>query len=400
MTLSKYQQNIETSVACLVQMGDCMIDSYNQVCPTQKAVGMYNMLLAARNVCSQVTRAVRFQEMSILDVASTKVMYARYQLATFLTSLEQSDCDLGISYSYNGKSPMLVDPEEIVDEENLDLLFPEMERTSGFASTRKFLIGRAKDLYFALVDCLKLVLDKLMILVSDHKKLKHDPELRMARMEAMERNFFKNVWPKEKAWLLGRIEDELRDEVNAGITEVKILKKFMRKLKEENEAFSMKESLQHINEIRENREEVARELVVGCDDLSFEDVMSHLRYRESMKLLKDRIELIKLQAPCDAYQGKLFTSMAAYELAKMLCKAFYDYVGVDKKVKAAFICAAMTDFKLIIDDGSNTRLKVEFLNKELIGPNDKLLNKDDISKPLRSCTGKPFCCIDENNLRD
>ena len=220
MCLDFIENSIATSVEYLVNVGSCMNDSYNQMCPTQKAVGMYNMLLAARNVCSQVTRAVRFQEMSILDVASTKVMYARYQLATFLTSLEQSDCDLGISYSYNGKSPMLVDPEKIVDEENLDLLFPEMERTSGFENIRKFLIGRAKDLYFALVDCLKMVLEKLMILVSDHKRLKHDPELRMARMEAMERNFFKNVWPKEKAWLLGRIEDELRDEVNVGITEV------------------------------------------------------------------------------------------------------------------------------------------------------------------------------------
>ena len=398
MCLDFIENGIATSVEYLVNVGSCMNDSYNQMCPTQKAVGMYNMLLAARNVCSQVTRAVRFQEMSILDVASTKVMYARYQLATFLTSLEQSDCDLGISYSYNGKSPMLVDPEEIVDEENLDLLFPEMERTSGFENIRKFLIGRAKDLYFALVDCLKMVLDKLMILVSDHKKLKHDPELRMARMEAMERNFFKNVWPKEKAWLLGRIEDELRDEVNAGVTEVKILTKFMRKLKEENEAFSMKESLQHINEIRENREEVARELVVGCDDLSFEDVMSHLRYRESMKLLKDRIELIKLQAPCDAYQGRLFVNNAAYQVAKMLGRFFYNYVGFDKKVKAAFSCAAMMDAGMIIEE-NNARLMAEFINNEWLGENDGLVKDDDITKPLRKCAKRPFCTIDENNLR-
>ena len=238
-----------------------------------------------------------------------------------------------------------------------------------------------------------------MILVSDHKKLKHDPELRMARMEAMERNFFKNVWPKEKAWLLGRIEDELRDEVNAGITEVKILKKFMRKLKEENEAFSMKESLQHINEIRENREEVARELVVGCDDLSFEDVMSHLRYRESMKLLKDRIELIKLQAPCDAYQGKLFTSMAAYELAKMLGKAFYNYVGFDKKRKAGFIYASFKDLKIIQDNENNARLMAEFINTEWLSDNDDDIKDDDITRPLRKCDGRPFCSLDEDNLR-
>ena len=85
MCLDFIENGIATSVEYLVNVGSCMNDSYNQMCPTQKAVGMYNMLLAARNVCSQVTRAVRFQEMSILDVASTKVMYARCQLATFLT---------------------------------------------------------------------------------------------------------------------------------------------------------------------------------------------------------------------------------------------------------------------------------------------------------------------------
>lgn len=385
-------------MACLVQMGDCMRDSYNQMCPTQKAVGMYNLLLAARNVSSQVTRAVRFQENSILEVASSEVFYAKNQLSTLLTFLEQSDFDLGISYSYNGKSPMLVDPEEIVDEENLDFLFPEMERIDGFTIVRKVLIGREQYIYSALIDCLKAVLDKLMILVSDHKKLKRDPELIMARMEATERYFFKNVWPKEKAKLLSMIDDELKDETNVGKAEVQILRKYIRKLKDENETFCKKESLQHINEIRENREEVAMELVVGCIDLSFEDVMNHFQFRESIILLENRIKSIKLQAPCEAYQGKLFVNNAAYQVAKIIGRFFYNYVGFDKKVKAAFSCAAMMDVGMIIED-NNARLMAEFINNEWLGEKDGLVKDDDITKPLRKCAKRPFCTIDENNLR-
>jgi hypothetical protein len=60
----------------------------------------------------------------------------------------------------------------------------------------------------------------------------------------------------------------------------------------------------------------------------------------------------------------------------------------------------MMDFKLMQKDCNNTRLMVEFINNELLGEKDDEVNKDAIIKPLRKCCGKPFCTIDEGNLRD
>lgn len=136
------------------------------------------------------------------------------------------------------------------------------------------------------------------------------------------------------------------------------------------------------------------------NDQTFDDMMRQCQHHASIKLLETRIMTITMKAPCDAYEGKLFTSKAAYELAKLMGKAFYNYVGFDKKIKSSFVCAAMMDFKLMQKDCNNTRLVVDFINNELLGDNDDKVNKDAIIKPLRKCSGKPFCTIDENNLRD
>lgn len=400
MNLEPFQYKLEESISYFVSLGMSMINSYEQICPSLKAVGMFELLLAARNMSCQVTRAVRLQEMSIPEVTRINLVETRGRLQNLLMYFEQSDCDAGITYRYNENSPILIDPEEIVDEENIDLCFPERERSTRFANIRKFLIEDFDSLFKSLIDCVKGVIEKIEKLIRDRKNLMRDSELRMTRLEQMEQYFQKHLWPLQKEKLIGDIKWELSDDDNKGKTETQIIQAKIRILKADHELNSSKATLRHINQIRDDREQVALAVTESRDNLSFEDVMNHFQFRESIILLENRIKSIKLLAPCNAYQGKLFTSMAAYELAKMLGKAFYNYVGFDKKVKAAFVCAALMDTGLMHDEGVNSTLMIDYVNNELLGEKDDLINKDAINKPLRKCCGRRFCTIDENDLRD
>ena len=398
MNLETFQYKLEESISYFVSLGMSMINSYEQICPSLKAVGMFELLLAARNMSCQVTRAVRLQEMSIPEVTRINLVETRGRLQNLLMYFEQSDCDAGITYRYNENSPILIDPEEIVDEENIDLCFPEQERSSKFANIRKFLIEDFDSLFKSLIDCVKGVIEKIEKLIRDRKNLMRDSDLRMARLEQMEQYFQKHLWPLQKEKLIGDIKWELSDDDNKGKTETQIIHAKIRNLKADHELNSPKATLRHINQIRDDREQVALAVTESRDNLSFEDVMNHFQFRESIILLENRIKSIKLLAPCNAYQGKLFVNNAAYQVAKMLGRFFYNYVGFDKKVKAAFSCAAMMDAGMIIEE-NNARLMAEFINNEWLGENDGLVKDDDITKPLRKCAKRPFCTIDENNLR-
>jgi hypothetical protein len=265
-------------------------------------------------------------------------------------------------------------PSEIVDEENLDFKFPECERTQAYANARTLLITKANSHYQEVLACVKGIIVQLERLIDDAKNLRRNPDLRAERTAAMEAYYTKRLWPKHKEQLEARIDAELKDDDNKGLTPTKIIKAMIKDMEADYER---------------NR-----------DEQTFDGMMRLMQHRQSIKYLETRIVAIAMKAPCDAYEGKLFTSKAAYELAKLMGRAFYNYVGFDKKIKSCFICAAMMDFNLMQKDCNNTRLVVEFINNELLGDKDDKVNKDAIIKPLRKCSGKPFCTIDEDNLRD
>ena len=369
-----FEQRLDDAVTYFVNAGMSLNSSYSMLWPTERAMAMYGLLLAGRRLNDMMAQAVRKQECSTVDVTGLDLVEARGQLMNLMAYLEHGDCDMQISYSYSEGSMPIYVPSEIVDEENLDFKFPERERTQAYANARTLLITKANNHYREVLACVKGIIVQLERLIDDAKNLRRNPDLRAERTAAMEAYYTKRLWPKHKEQLEARIDAELKDDDNKGLSLTKIIKAMIKDMEADYER---------------NR-----------DEKTFDGVMRLMQHRQSIKYLETRIVAIAMKAPCDAYEGKLFTSKAAYELAKLMGKAFYNYVGFDKKIKSCFICAAMMDFNLMQKDCNNTRLVVEFINNELLGDKDDKVNKDAIIKPLRKCSGKPFCTIDEDNLRD
>ena len=221
-----------------------------------------------------------------------------------LSYLEHGDCDLQISYSYNqGAIPIYV-PSDIVDEENLDLQFPVYERDKAYTQARALLITKANAHYQEVLNCIKEVIGLLEKLIDDAKNLKRNTELKTERTAAMEAYYTKRLWPIHKVELEARIDAELKDDDNKGLAPIKIIKAMIKHME--------------------------ADYAQNHNDQTFDDMMRQCQHHASIKLLETRIMTITMKAPCDAYEGKLFTSKAAYELAKLMGKAFYNYVGFDR----------------------------------------------------------------------
>ena len=367
------EQRLNDAVNYFMNMGMNLNGSYSELWPTERATAMYALLLAGRRLGAMLAKAVRKQACSVVDVTGLDLVETRGRLLNMASYLEHGDYDLQISYSYNeGAMPIYV-PQEIVEEENLDLQFPVYEREKAYTHARALLITKANTHYQELLSCIKGMIGQLEQLIDDAKNLKRNPELRAERMAAMEAYYTKHLWPQHQAELEAKIDAELKDEDNRGLTPSKIIKAMIK---------AMKADFEHHH-----------------DNQTFSDMMWQCQHRASIKFLETRIEAIALKAPCDAYEGKLFTNKAAYELAKLLGKAFYNYVAFDKKRKASFVHAAMKDLGLVMKEESNAKLMADFINHEYLSDKDDALKDDDVTVPQRKANHHPFCTIDENNLR-
>ncbi len=368
-----FEQRLDDAVTYFLNMGMNLNGSYQELWPTERATAMYALLLAGRRLNTLMAQAVRKQACSVVDVTGLDLVETRGRLLNLLSYLEHGDCDLQISYSYNqGATPIYV-PCDIVEEENLDLQFPVYERSKDYTQARALLITRANAHYQELLSCIKEVIGQLEKLIDDAKNLKRNPELQSERMAAMETYYAKHLWPQHKAELEAQIDAALNDEDNKGLTPTKIIKAMIKDMYADYERHH--------------------------DEQTFDDMMRQCQHRASIKWLNYRIESISLLVLCDAYDGKLFTSKAAYELAKLLGKAFYNYVAFDKKRKASFVHAAMKDLGLVMKDENNAKLMADFINHEYLGDNDDTLKDDDVTVPQRKANHHPFCTLDENNLR-
>ena len=368
-----FEQRLDDAVTYFVNAGMSINHAYSMLWPTERAMAMYGLLLAGRRLSAMMAQAVRKQECSTVDVTGLDLVETRGRMMNLVTYLEHGDCDLQISYSYSEGSMPIYVPSEIVDEENLDFKFPESERTQEYANARTLLITKANNHYQEVIACTKGIIAQLERLIDDAKNLRRNPDLMAERMAAMEAYYTKRFWPKHKAELEARIDAELKDMDNQGLTPTKIIKAMIRDMEADYER--------------------------NHNDQTFEDMMRQCQYRESIKLLEYRIESIALLAPCDAYDGKLFTCKAAYELAKLLGKAFYNYVAFDKKRKASFVHAAMKDLGMVYKEENNAKLMADFINNEYLGEKDEALKDDDVTVPQRKANHHPFCTLDENNLR-
>lgn len=396
MTLEYLQEQLNNSLDHFVSLGEVLNVSYSKLWPTERGMLMYSLLMAGRRLGSLMAEAHRLQEKFIPDVTGLNLIEARGRLMNLMSYLDQGEFDLDIAYSPSENSEAIFDPGEIVSEENLGNLFPAKEQSRDYVNARRLMIESSSINYAELDECIKKVNGRIDDLLVDAKSLKRNKEQRIARYEAMENHYMKTQWREDREQLIIRVRGELQDEDNKGKDEMQIMQALHQDILSEYTVGNDNKTLAFINMNRSDKETCAKLMAEGRDSLSCYDMMNHFRFRESDKLLTNHMNSRNLLMPCEEYQGKLFCNKASYEFAKLIHCAITAYVGFDKKLNAAFLFAAMRDLGLIFDEENNATLMADFIRDEYKADT----SSDTITKPLRKCSGRRFCTIDENNTRD
>lgn len=395
MTLEQLQDKLQSSLEHFVNLGNVLKSSYPTLYPSEQGMMIYSLLIAGRRLATLMKEAQWWQERFIPDVTGIDLVKTRGDLLNLMEYLSQCNCDMEIGFQPSENAEPIFESDEIVDEENRAQYFPPKEQDSVYTKARRLLIESSTDNYVELEAAIKGANTRIENLIDDAKKLKRNKESRMDRYKTMRNFYMKRHWEQDKKMLIARAQGELKDEDNKNEPEVSILENLLQDILADNTLGNNNRTLGSINLQRGDKEVVASMMIDHRGKLSVDDMFAHFRFIESEKLLTDHMNTITLMVKCSDYQGKLFTSKAAYEFAKLIGCAVKNYVGFENKMNAAFLFYAMRDLELVFAEENNATLMRDFLRDEY----EVDISSDTITKPLRKCNGWSFCMIDENNLR-
>ena len=395
MTLEQLQDKLQSSLEHFVNLGNVLKSSYPTLYPSEQGMMIYSLLIAGRRLATIMKEAQWWQERFIPDVTGIDLVKTRGDLLNLMDYLSQCDCDIEIGFLPSENTEPIFESDEIVDEENRAQYFPPKEQDSVYTKARRLLIESSTDNYLELEAAIKGVNTRIENLIDDAKKLKRNKESRMDRYKTMRDFYMKHHWEQDKKMLIARAQGELKDEDNKNEPEVSILENLLQDILADNTLGNNNRTLGGINLQRGDKEVVASMMIDYRGKLSVDDMFAHFRFIESEKLLTDHMNTKMLMVNCSDYQGKLFTSKAACEFAKLIGCAVKNYVGFENKMNAAFLFYAMRDLGLVFVEENNATLMTDFLRDEY----EVDISSDTITKPLRKCNGWSFCMIDEDNLR-
>lgn len=395
MTLEQLQDKLQSSLEHFVNLGNVLKSSYPTLYPSEQGMMIYSLLIAGRRLATLMKEAQWWQERFIPDVTGIELIEARKDLLGVMEYLARCNCDMEIGYQSKIDAEPIFDYDEIIYEENLAQFYPPKEQGIDYTKARKLMIKTSTENFSDLEIAIKDVNNRIDTLLDDAKNLKRNKSSRMERYNTMRDFYMKHHWQQDKKILIVRAEGELRDEDNKDKSEIVILHNLLQDILADNTLGNNNRTLGGINLHRSNEEDVASMMIEGRDKLTVDDMFAHFRFIESEKLLVNHMNTKTLMVNCSDYQGKLFTSKAAYEFAKLIGCAVIKYVGFENKMNAAFLFYAMRDLGLVFVEENNATLMTDFLRDEY----EVDISSDTITKPLRKCNGWSFCMIDEDNLR-
>lgn len=395
MTLEQLQDKLQSSLEHFVNLGNVLKSTYPKLYPSEQGMMIYSLLIAGRRLAMLMKEAQWWQEQFIPDVTGIELIEARKDLLGVMEYLSKCDCDMDIGYKAKEDAEPIFDCDEIIVEENLARFYPPKEQGIDYIKARKLMIKSSIDNYSDLEIAINEVNNRIDTLLDDAKKLKRNKTKQIERYNNMRALYLKCLWEQDKKNLITRAKGELKDEDNKNESEATILQNLLQDILADNTLGNNNRILGGINLQRSNEEVVANMMIEYRDNLNVDDMFAHFRFVESEKLLVDHMNTKTLMVKCSDYQGKLFTSEAAYEFAKLIGGAVKINVGFENKMNAAFLFYAMRDLGLVFGEENNATLMSDFLRDEY----KVEISSDTITRPLRKCDGWSFCMIDEKKLR-
>jgi len=397
---SKEKQNIEKKLNHVIELGESIINMYQQNTCSERAALLLAMTVAVGQVSANLHAVASILRKDLLDpfkidylgyarkIEHLQKIWSEDMKNTPIFHLVQDD-DLG-------SCPFVV-LNDIAHQEDIDynLSIKTVDKDFDLFFTRVGLMENAKVMCETIDKGLLLISKSLRDIIKDNHDIKTNTLQQDERFKWLEKQYVDMMWDDD----LERFISEVKEYVEvSGSKSKRVFQLYLVRMdRTATDPHGIK-ALAELNDHFLAGNSAASFIVDNKDRLSEEDLSNHFKFVKCRKLMVDELEAYDLTGPPDEeYQG-LFTNMAAQELALLLSHTINRYVDFHHNYQYAALQMAMMDLDLVKREGRNSKQMMNFFNQVYLKNANPIRDQTTLTVWISKLLFKKFGTIDSHNL--
>lgn len=391
-------ESVKPQVKQLETLGTLFAQSFDTITLTEKGHMLSMMLTGTRRLKKSIDKANAEQKKTLLLKADFDAREVKGTLNGIIDKLEPyitpPDDDV--------KEELL---EELLDADNAEALLSSDELGGAHQRMRRYLIENYYTIYSKIKDSARKADDVLSDLSQLQWAIEQDKRHRETLWETMLDDYKEEEWPEHEATIIYRIQAEIEDPDNKGMTKEQILAREQKRLEIDHLAEIHKRELKELNQtVKDNKHLPIDVVMKHRGRLQEEDLSDYFCFYYSNSFLRDAQDVLLLRQ--DSEYDLLFFNKAAQEYVERMIPVLKQYGGINDKGHYGILKLVLQDLGLVDPEKANGVQMLDFVNdKMIVDEEDKIPKPDSITKVTRKLNKQTFARLgneglDRTNLND
>lgn len=401
-------ENINANLTHVIDMGNNIIELYQNFTYTELVAQMMAMFAAVNHVAVSIRNVSTYIKQNVLDPFKINYLDSAHNIEylnntwndyfkdNIILPQKQNFYEIVINedtnYDLNLRTPedyTIKNASDDDDEAKVN------DKIITFNDIRVTLMERANLMSEAIDNGLKKISKTLRDINKEYENIKKDSQQQENCIKCLERNYESGNWKNDRMRFIERVNDyTLHKDKNK-----ETYQNFLTKWDYEATDPYGNKTLTMLNECFLNNENLAKIIIENRDKFSFDDIAQHFLYIKGRKMLLQHIDSFELREPANEEYKDLFVNKAAQKLAFILANTIGMYVDFKHNYQYAALQMAMQDLKLIYKDKNNGKQMMKFINNTFLANDEKISDQSTLTKCTGKLLGSSFGMMDENNLK-
>lgn len=382
---------VKPQVIQLETLGALFSQSFDTITLTEKGLMLSMMLTGTRRLKKSIDKAYAEQKKTLLLKADFDARKVKGTLNGIIDKLEAyitpPDDDV--------EEDLL---EELLDADNAEALLSSDELGGAHQRMRRYLIENYYIIYSKIKDSARKADEVLSKLSQLQRAIEQDKRQREEVWEKMLENYKEHEWPEQEATIIYRIQAEIADPENKGMTKFQILAREQKRLEIDHLTEIHKRELKELNlTVKDNKRLPIDVVMKYRGRLQEEDLSDYFCFFYSNSYLRDAQDALLLRQ--NSEYDLLFYNKAAQEYVERMIPVLKQYGGINDKLHYGILKLVLQELELVDPKKSNGVQMLGFVNHKMITDEEEKISKpDSITKVTRKLKNQTFARLGHEGL--
>ena len=384
------KESVTPQLTQMKTLGELFAQSFDSITLTEKGHMLSLMLTSTRRMKKSIDKVYAEQKSTLLLKADFDARDVKGTIDGIMGKLD------AYITPPNGKEE--VDLMELLYADNAEALLSGDELGGAHQGMRKYLIENYYSIYGKIKESARRADDVLGNLSQLQRDIYQDRQKREEIWKSMLNKYKELEWPEQRATIVFRIQEEIADTDNSGVSKLQILIREQKLLEIDHLVGIHKRELRELNQTVKDKSCSPIDVVMKYrGKLDEEDLSNYFCFFYSNGYLQDAQDVLILRQESD--YNLLFINKATQEYVEKMIPVLKEYGGINDKSHYGILKLVLQDLGLVDPEKANGVQMLEFVNDKMISDEEEEIPKpDSITKVTRKLNKQTFARLEFEGL--